>query len=52
LNLTLDERLILIERGEAAVVPLLWQTDQLSLSRSRLYYAPRSAREAEIQIKH
>ena len=51
-NLTPDERLILIERGETAVVPLLWQTDQLSLSRSRLYYAPRSAREAEIQIKH
>jgi len=52
LNLTPDERLILIERGETAVVPLLWQTDLLSLSRSRLYYAPRSAREAEIQIKH
>ena len=55
-NLTPNERLMLIdrpsERDQDASVPLLWQTDLLSVSRSRLYYAPRAAREAEIRIKH
>ena len=52
MNLTPDERLLLIERGGSAALPLLWQTDLLSLSRSRLYYEARPAREAEIRIKH
>ena len=39
-------------REEIAAVPLLWQAQLLSVSRSRLYYEPRSAREQEISIKH
>jgi putative transposase len=44
--------LALVEWGEAAPVPLLWQADLLSLSRSSLYYQPRPASEQEVQIKH
>lgn len=33
-------------------MPLLWQAKLLSLSRSRLYYEARPAREQEIKIKH
>jgi len=41
-----------VERDEAQSVPLLWQAQMLSLSRSRLYYEARPAREQEIRIKH
>ena len=51
-GLTPDERLALVERDMEAAVPLLWQADLLSVSRSRLYYAPRPAREQEIRVKH
>ena len=51
-SLTPDERLALIEREDERVISLLLQTDLLSVTRSRLYYAPRSAREQEIRIKH
>lgn len=51
-NLTPDERLALVEREETSLVPLLWQADLLSVSRSRLYSAPRPAREQEIRINH
>ena len=50
-NLTPDERLDLIERDQDAV-PLLWQARLLSLSRSRLYYEARPAREQEVFVKH
>ncbi len=33
-------------------MPLLWQADLLSVSRSRLYYEARPAREQEVRIKH
>ncbi len=52
MNLTPDERLCLVEHKETSLVPLLWQADLLSLSRSRLYYEPCQAREQEIRIKH
>jgi putative transposase len=39
-------------REETDAIPLLWQADLLSVSRSRLYYEPRSARQQEIRIKH
>ena len=52
MNLTPDERLALIEREDERVVSLLWQADLLSVSRSRLYRAPRPAREQEIRIKY
>ena len=42
----------LVEREDGEAIPLLWQAELLSLSRSRLYYEPRPAREAEIAIKH
>ena len=42
----------LIEREESRGVPLLWQAELLSVSRSRLYYEARPARETEIRIKH
>jgi len=42
----------LVERGAGAAVPLLWQADLLSLSRGRLYYRARPAREQEVRIKH
>ncbi len=51
-NLTPDERLALIAREETSFVPLLWQAELLSLSRSRLYYEPRQAREQEVRTKH
>ncbi|WP_119324925.1 IS3 family transposase [Capsulimonas corticalis] len=51
-NLTLNERLALVEREERHSMPLLWQADLLSVARSSLYYEPRPAREAEIAIKH
>ena len=51
-NLTPSERLALIEREESRGVPLLWQAELLSVSRSRLYYEARPARETEIRIKH
>ena len=41
-----------MEREGDCVLPLHWQAELLSVSRSRLYYAPRPARETEIQIKH
>ena len=52
MNLTPDERLALLERDECNIIPLLWQAELLSVSRSRLYYEPRPAREHEIRIKH
>jgi len=42
----------LIAREENRVIPLLWQAQLLSVSRSRLYYEARPAREQEICIKH
>ena len=51
-NLTPDERLALIAREESDLVPLLWQAQLLSVSRSRLYYEARPAREQEVRIKH
>lgn len=33
-------------------MPLLWQAELLSVSRSRLYYAARPAREQEVTVKH
>lgn len=52
MTLTRSERQALVERDEAAQVPLLWQADLLSLSRSSLYYQPRPPREQEVRIKH
>ena len=51
-NLTPDERLALVAREESRVVPLLWQAELLSVSRSRLYYEAQPAREQEVRIKH
>jgi len=51
-TLTPDERMVLIEREENRIMPLLWQAELLSVSRSRLYYAPRPARDEEILVKH
>ena len=51
-NLTPDERLALIERDYKACVPLVWQTELLCVSRSRLYYEPQPVREQEVRIKH
>ena len=44
--------MVLIEREGNRIMPLLWQAELLSVSRSRLYYAPRPAREEEIRVKH
>jgi len=41
-----------VERDQDAPVPLLWQAKLLSLSRSRLYYEARPAREQEVLVKH
>jgi putative transposase len=41
-----------VAREEKSLVPLLWQAELLSVSRSRLYSVARSPREEEIQIKH
>jgi hypothetical protein len=41
-----------LAREETDAIPLLWQADLLSVSRSRLYSEPRSAREQKIRIKH
>ena len=51
-NLTPDERLDLVERDQDAPMPLLWQAKLLSVSRSRLYYEARPAREQEVLVKH
>ncbi len=42
----------LVERDQKASLPLLWQTQLLSVSRSRLYYEARPAQEQEVRIKH
>lgn len=52
MSLTPDERLSLVERETLNTLPLLWQAELLCVSRSRLYSAPRPAREQEIKIKH
>lgn len=44
--------MVLIEREENRVMPLLWQAQLLSVSRSRLYYEARPVREQEVCIKH
>ena len=44
--------MVLIEREENRIMPLLWQAELLSVSRSRMYYAPRPARDEEILVKH
>ncbi len=51
-NLTSDERLALIAPEEKTEVPLLWQAELLSVSRSRLYSVPRPPKDHEILVKH
>ena len=44
-----------MERGdqdEESALPLSWQADLLSVSRSSLYYAPRPAQQEEVALKH
>jgi putative transposase len=49
--LTREERVAFIERPQGEL-PLTMQTELLSLSRSSLYYQPRSPRAEEVQFKH
>ena len=41
----------MLERNPQAKLPLIWQADLLSLSRSSLYYTPRPACSREMHIK-
>lgn len=50
-SLSLSERQQLVER-DSRVVPLSWQAELLSLSRSSLYYQPKPPSEREVAIKH
>jgi putative transposase len=42
----------MVEREGEDALPLVWQADLLSVSRSNLYYQDRPARDSEIGIKH
>lgn len=42
----------MVERGEAAELPLKTQAELLSLNQSGLYYQPAPSSEDEITIKH
>jgi putative transposase len=48
--LSLSERQQLVER-ESGEIPLSWQAELLSLSRSSLYYQPKPPSEREVAIK-
>jgi len=41
-----------VEREGEDTLPLIWQADLLSVSRSNLYYQSRPAQDAEVAIKH
>lgn len=51
-NLMRSERLALVEWDPLCEMPVAWQADLLSLSRTSLYYQPRPAQEQELALKH